>query len=631
MIRRLVVPLVLGAYLFTGLLSASPALAGTPEWELTVTPNADFFISGQKLGVYKVEAENVGTAPTAGEVKLEDVVPSGLIAKDVKFFYKAPTAPYESLERLLSDVDFSEFLCPSNIECNFPGALGEYGLTEVKPGQRLIMFVLVEVPANVEGTLEDVARISGGGAADEESSATNAANPDPGLGTLHFNVSVTNAAGQPYTQAGGHPFLYRTEFKVGTFSNLTSTGGTSWPFSGTAPVPDPRDLTVDLPPGLIANPQGVPRCPLADYFSQECETNKVAVGSAGIQLLGYSEGAFRIISPVFNLEPSGEYPGQLGIIIANIPLVMITSGVRTGSDYGVTASSLTAQAGVYRVRLNLWGVPADEGHNGARGYECQFGSTQQLDMESAAEMERRCEGEGGDRPAEVPSTPFLTMPTECSGDPLTIVGRYDTWGQGGLFVQRGVDLPAVDGCNNLSFLPRIESRPTTNLADAPSGLEFNLHVPQNEDPEGVATPELKEAVVKLPRGLRINPASGAGLAGCSEAQVGLDLEGPSSCPDRSKLGEVEVHSALLNEELTGAMYLATPRENPFGSLLAGYIVVEGQGIRIKLAGEFETDPQTGQITARFTENPQLPFEDLKLHIFGGARGALRTPAVCGSL
>ena len=39
---------------------------------------------------------------------------------------------------------------------------------------------------------------------------------------------------------------------------------------------------------------------------------------------------------------------------------------------------------------------------------------------------------------------------------------------------------------------------------------------------------------------------------------------------------------------------------------------------------------TGQITARFLQNPQLPFEDFHFEVFGGARGALRTPAVCGT-
>src|SRR4029077_9175899 len=72
------------------------------------------------------------------------------------------------------------------------------------------------------------------------------------------------------------------------------------------------------------------------------------------------------------------------------------------------------------------------------------------------------------------------------------------------------------------------------------------------------------------------------------------------------------------------------RQNPFGSLLAGYIVLEGEGVIIKLPGKIETDPATGQITGSFAENPQQPFEDFHLKFFGGAQGDLRTPALCGS-
>ena len=39
---------------------------------------------------------------------------------------------------------------------------------------------------------------------------------------------------------------------------------------------------------------------------------------------------------------------------------------------------------------------------------------------------------------------------------------------------------------------------------------------------------------------------------------------------------------------------------------------------------------TGQLVSTFKETPQLPFEDLKLHFFGGSRAPLGTPALCGS-
>ena len=595
------------------LLFAGQAAASSPAWKLSFT-NADYFFSGTKYpGIYAVELENVGDGETTGEVTLEDVLPPGLSASGVQFF--------DTELGTSNGSDLHEYLCPTPLECKFPGLLEGFGVHGLKPGKKLVMLLRVSVPDGVEGQLTNVAKVSGGGPPATEGSVTNVASADPPFGILHFNSSVDDfSKANPYTQAGGHPFQYITEFNFATVADPGET------YNSDLTVRDPKNVTSELPPGLLANPQGVPRCSLADYFTEECSRNEDTVGSMVVRLEGNPEGG--LVEPVYNLQPAGSYPGQLGSTALNLPLVVITTGVRTASDYGVTATSVAPQVDVPTVRLNLWGVPADEAHDAMRG---KGPCIERVHFVSPEELERLCEEEGAPGgPAEVPPTPFLTMPTECSGNPLEIGGLYDSWQVPGEYARAGVEIPPVDGCNNLSFPAMIEARPTTNLADAPSGLEFKLHIPQNLNPEGVSTPELKTAVVKLPQGLSLNPSSGDGLVGCGEAQVALHSEAPEACPDASKLGSVEVKTPLLIEPLDGFLYLATPYQNPSGSLLAGYIVVEGQGVRIKLPGSFETDPQSGQITAKFQENPQLPFEELKLEIFGGARGALRTPALCGS-
>ena len=94
---------------------------------------------------------------------------------------------------------------------------------------------------------------------------------------------------------------------------------------------------------------------------------------------------------------------------------------------------------------------------------------------------------------------------------------------------------------------------------------------------------------------------------------------------------------MLEDPLEGSIYLAQQGNagpgqgaNPFGSLLALYLVVEGNGVSIKLAGKVAADPLTGRLTVTFDDSPQLPFSELRLSFLGGSRALLVTPAACGA-
>jgi uncharacterized repeat protein (TIGR01451 family) len=625
-------------------LAAGPAAAAGPAWHLTVTPGGDYFVpdapgAPDENATYTIEAENVGTetVPATKKVTLEDTAPAGTSANAVKF-YASP---------LGIESERHATYCATPSRCEFTGAA-------LEPGDRLVMIVRVDVPEGAAGALLDSARVSGGGAPAATASAANAVSAEPPWGPLGFRAATVDSSKTPYTQAAGHPFQLTTEFNFPTYAEPTSeqVQGGYWGQFGLDPTRDPRDIGVELPAGLVGNPQGVPRCSLAEFFAAECGISTV-VGVVAVRLFDQAQGGSKVIAPLFNLQPAGQYPGELGFKVA-FPF-LLTAGLRSGSDYGLDVTSMGSPvAGLSRVRVTTWGVPAASEHDPMRGKTCLGGiAWEHKFVQSVSQNEAECEaseGDGGNLhggPAGVPPTPFLTMPSDCSGSPLTIGAKVNSWEEPENYALANEETPAVDGCNQLKFEPTIEARPTTSLADAPSGFDFNLTVPQNinpltgkEDPEGLATADLKEAVVKLPPGLVVNPSSGAGLEGCSPTQIGLKTpvattpahftESPEACPDASKLGSVEVNTQLLHNPLQGSVYLATPHQNPSGNLLAGYIVLEGEGIIVKLAGQFHADPVTGQITAGFLENPQLPFEEFKFHFFEGARGALRTPAVCGS-
>ena len=55
----------------------------------------------------------------------------------------------------------------------------------------------------------------------------------------------------------------------------------------------------------------------------------------------------------------------------------------------------------------------------------------------------------------------------------------------------------------------------------------------------------------------------------------------------------------------------------------------GDGITLKLAGTGSIDQQTGRLTTTFAEDPQLPFEHVKLEMTGGPRATLANPRTCG--
>ena len=199
--------------------------------------------------------------------------------------------------------------------------------------------------------------------------------------------------------------------------------------------------------------------------------------------------------------------------------------------------------------------------------------------------------------------------------------------------------PAADGRAPLNRKPR--------AAESPSGLSADLKLPQAESLDGDAEADLKEAVLKLPRGhgdLAVGGRRTCGLrrrarTGAPGGQIALHSAEPVSCPEASILGSAKIVTPLLEDPLEGSIYLAQPYENvpafgspehPDGSLLALYLVAEGDGMLVKLAGNVRADPNTGQLTVTWANLPQLPVGEMQLSFFGGPRALLVTPPAYGS-
>lgn len=475
------------------------------------------------------------------------------------------------------------------------------------------------------------------------------------FGIAGFDQQITaDSAGTSYTQAGGHPYEITTELQFNTHPYQLAGGYFGLPM----PDADVKDVVTELPPGLIGNPQAIGQCTREQLIASnggsvilsnplrapECPINS-QVGTIQARSSFFYEVGERLgVYPLYNMVPPAGQPASFGFLFAGVPIT-IHGAVRNGGDFGVDVDSddVPANLPVGGFTLTFWGVPADPSHDAQR---CDYGV---FGMEPSG-----CPGPTGDKTGPHADTEsakaFLTMPVSCTppGVGLETNVKIDSWANPGTFVQRklfnhvapGYPLPSsewgpqvgVTGCDAVPFKPSIAVEPTNHQADTPSGLNINISLPQEGllNPAGITTADVKKAVVTLPAGESVSPSAADGLQGCSLAQIGLENGLPPSCPEASKLGTVEVDTPLLPEPLKGAIFLGKQGENPFGSLIALYIVAEGYGVILKLPGHVDLDPQTGQITTTFDNDPQLPFDHLKLNFKAGPRSPLVNPHTCGT-
>jgi hypothetical protein len=437
-------------------------------------------------------------------------------------------------------------------------------------------------------------------------------------------ASFTDIDGNAERQAGSHPD------SSGRYRVVLQDPSNPESF----PIEAPHRFQQELPPGLIGNPSAAGYCPLAAMKGAQSGLGSACPidSQVGIAYIGPegNEGQPPGKAPVFNVPAPDGTPALFAFNYLGV-VIRLTPTLRP-HDYGITIDSGIIPQGIVlpQVEVIFWGVPSDPAHNSLRYGPLAGGAFYFPPAEPTS-----------------PRLAFVSTPTSCPGTPDRQTGRIDGWKSVGIFDVQSITAdpngePFVNtGCDRLPFEPEIEARPTTNLADAPSGLDVKVTIPQNTDPDGLAAAHLKSASVKLPAGMTVNPSSANGLGACSPSGIGLVSPvgqskaifngADAACPNASKLGTVEVNTPLIDHPLMGEIYLAEQNNNPFGSLLALYISVEDPdtGITIKLAGQPKPDPVTGQLSVDFANNPQLPFQELKVNLFTGPRAALKTPMACG--
>jgi hypothetical protein len=600
--------------------AAAPAIAVRTSIGDTAQPGVDI-----RAGIF---VENSGNAPMSGTLTMTFALPDGVSLADdvlpkVQLGERAPSSCNTAEQLVTCEVDGSAML---------PDAMEWF-------------WISLKIADDASGELGTTIEVSGGGVADAvvRQEPIVVGSPQP-FKVSSLAAELKDSNGVDELQAGAAPDSARNVFFLPSHAAEVFSPGyffgqedeetgqvINFKIAGqslvTAIDEHIRTTIVHTPAGMTANFGATPlRCTASQLTTQRADAQLPSCppeSQIGVAKVGLP------IEPVYSMIPPPGVPAEFGFSVANVP-VLIDARLRP-DDFGIdlVTRNISSSIPLSEVDVTLWGVPADPSHDSSRDVCLNTEAGNSISIEP-----------DGSCATKAPRKAFLRLPTSCTG-PLHWGFEVDTYEHPGEFKSKEVATPAQVGCNQLEFTPSFEAKPSTNLGASPSGLELNLQLPQNEDPDGLAEAELKDLRMELPPGLVVNSAGADGLSACSPSQIGLSTpvgQVPAHftgdapvCPDASKLGSLLINTPAIDHPLPGTVYLAQQNQNPFGSLLALYLVVDDpqSGVVVKVPVKAELNQSTGQITTVVEESPQLPFEDFSVELDKGAHAPLRTPVACG--
>lgn len=588
-----------------GLGGAATAVAA-PAWNLDVHHYPTNVAPGGTVE-YRLDVRNVGDSSSSGQTAVTVSLPAGFGRSAIR-----------------NEPDF--FALPGPAAWTCPGSPGETTVvctTTAAIARRSLSRSLVIVAAaapDAGGTATATAEVSGGGAV---ASATAFERAEISSMPARFGIVADGFAPDfvesdgvtEERRSGAHPDLFRLPLDFNSLSDPTPGAPLPTIVGGTL-----HDLVVDLPPGLIGTPAAADECRPVQFIVSSCPGSS-QVGRLDAAVYPFEPGpqSYPLTTGVFNLLHARGNLADFGFSIFGRP-AHIQIRLDPARNYALQARlpAVNEAVPVFDQVLSFWGVPADSEHDSERcpSFSSGFGNTSD-----------ECD-------AGTPRRPFLTLPSDCGKEASIRVHDYDSW------QNRGVFGPPIDyrmpgqisDCLKPPFVPRIEVEPGVNHASSPTGLGIRLILPQDQDPDALATPPVKQVTVALPEGVAISSAAADSLESCSPDQIALGTNEPVACPATSGIGRVSIRTPLLPEPLEGSIYLATQGSNPFDSLLAFYLTAhdsEERGVLLKIPGRLDLDPQSGDITASFDDLPELPFDELALEFRGGQKAPFVNPSTCG--
>ncbi|HET7121676.1 MAG TPA: hypothetical protein VFI17_10590 [Solirubrobacterales bacterium] len=446
-----------------------------------------------------------------------------------------------------------------------------------------------------------------------------------------------------FETAGAHPQWGFTQFII----RHTTAGPLE------TPEGELKTVRVELPAGLSVNPGATIRCTQAQFDAETCPLaskvgrSEVWVAVAGV-VFAPSEGVTKV--PVYNVTPQPGESARFGLKLAGNS-VYLEGDVDWAGDYHEGFTIHVPEA-----------LPSDLGE--ALGMLGQDG----LILKNRLSFE----GRSGDET-------FITTPTTCFGPayaadwvPGELPGgpsgtlystflRADSVAEpdpefpnGSSFLESPIPpLSESSGpgtepkdCASIPYDPSLEVDPGTEQTNSPAAAEVNVEVPHLLPDYGAEEDEqdsshTKQATVKLPVGMGINPAAANGLQVCTDAEFGKGTTNPVACPPASVIGHARIESPPLEdqlepqseEDLEGNVYVGEQlsRDPLSGDEYRIFIEAKSDryGISVRLIGKVKADPLTGQLSTTISEAPQVPFTSFRLSFDGGPRAVLSSLPTCG--
>jgi hypothetical protein len=331
-----------------------------------------------------------------------------------------------------------------------------------------------------------------------------------------------------------------------------------------------RDLDVNLPPGLIGNPNNAAQCKQADFDNDACPpASKVGTQTVNVTVAGLVP--MELSGEVFNLVPPPEKhePAQLGIKL-NAPPPAPPQHLRSDVNVRPSDSGLTSTIRGIPDNLNGIGLHIDK-----------------ISLTLAAKS-------GANKA-------FMTNPTSC--DPATTALKAVGNGNG-VATNQAAFTPT--NCADLPFAPKLSATVGEKGLTGANTLPPLSSVITQEP--GEANSKQAKVTLLTPLG----PNTQAITNACPVAQYDAD-----QCPDTSIAGHATAVTPLLPSPLTGPVRVV---EVPGG--LPKVVVYLNGLINVRLTGDIALTAAGTETT--FAGIPDVPLSRFQLDFNGGPSGLVGT-------